>query len=231
MPVGFGTSWQFIGGTDSASYRLYDRLRRRVNGGLVSFICGHLPSPVLGDAGRGAAAHLNVLEAGSGTAFASSLFAKRRGVSMAICLDIDIAALKEARRRDPDIVAVAGDLMRMPFRDDAFGVAFNSSTLEHLVDPQGAVREMQRVVCGNGRVFVGLPYSRGPLFFQPLIRGTRIGVWLGEVFSRSSLDSLLASAGLVPVKHRRYFWRFFIGAVAVKSDSRSVDRAGGVVSC
>jgi SAM-dependent methyltransferase len=104
----------------------------------------------------------------------------------------------------------------MPFAADTFSLVFNSSTIEHLDDPAHAVREMQRICRQEGRVFVGVPYRYGPLAFQPLIYSTVIGRWLGPVFSRRGLTELLTTSGLAPVASVRYFWNFFVGAVAVK---------------
>ncbi|MCH7525899.1 MAG: class I SAM-dependent methyltransferase [Planctomycetes bacterium] len=156
------------------------------------------------------------MEAGSGTAFASSLFAECPKTFMSVCMDLDADALSEARRRDPALPAVVGDLMQMPFADGTFDLVFNSSTVEHMDDPVGVAGEMRRVCRDDGCVFVGVPYVWGPLGFQPIIRNTGVGVWLGRVFSRSSLDRFLREAGLTPVAHRRYFWNFFVGAVATK---------------
>ena len=204
-------SWQFVGGLNSPWYRFYDWLRQGVNRRMVDFLSRHLPSPgVPGGASC-------VLEAGSGPGSASSMFARRNDVALAVCMDLDESALREARRRDPAIPAVVGDLMAMPFADASFDLVFNSSTVEHLDEPQRAVAEMGRVSTHDGRVFVGVPYLYGPLWFQPLIAGTSAGIWLGTVFSRSSLDRLLGAAGLTPVRHLRYFWNVFVGAVATKS--------------
>lgn len=204
-------SWRFVGGLDSPWYRLYDWLRQGVNRRMVDFLSRQLSS----DTSPGRASR--VLEAGSGPGSASSMFARRSDVALAVCMDLDESALHEARRRDPTIPAVVGDLMAMPFADASFELVFNSSTVEHLDEPRRAVAEMGRVSTQGGRVFVGVPYLFGPLWFQPLIANTSAGVWLGKVFSRSSLDRLLSAAGLTPVRHLRYFWNVFLGAVATKS--------------
>lgn len=211
--MSLSSSWQFIGGVDGYFYRLFDWLRMGVNRRLVRYLSSNLPdeskNPMI------------VLEAGSGPAYATSLFARGERVHRAACLDLDESALREARRRDPECRAVVGDMCNMPFRAGTFALVFSSSTVEHLDQPGDAVQEMQRVCSGDGRVFVGVPYFYGPLMFQPLIRSTMIGEWLGPVFSRQKLGDLLASAGLTPVSSVRYFLRFFIGTVASKGRTSS----------
>lgn len=213
MPL--SRSWQFLGDIESPWYRFYDRLRRGVNARLVTFLAGHMCH-----ADRGLLPQRRcVLEAGSGPGFASFLLSKRADVSMSVCMDLDSDALKEARRIDPTRPAIMGDLMRMPFADDSFSLVFNNSTVEHLDDPLGAVREMRRVCNIDGRVFVGVPYRWGPLGMQPLLANTSVGIWLGKVFSRSGLDRLLGAAGLTPIAHMRFFWNVFVGAIASKQTS------------
>lgn len=63
---------------------------------------------------------------------------------------------------------------------------------------------------------MGVPYRFGPLAFQPLIAKTSLGVWLGTVFSASSLNQLFKKAGLHPLAYSHYFLRFFIGMVACR---------------
>lgn len=205
-------SWQLGGRADGQLNQLYDRMRRSVNRKLVKFLTANLVDDTAGNA---CAVHRpRILEAGSGTAFATSVFRRGPRGAAAVCMDIDLEALREARRRDPQLPCVVGDLHRMPFRSESFQLVFNSSTIEHLAQPGKALAEMQRVCRPDGRVFVGVPYRFGPLGFQPLIQSTRIGVWLGPVFSRRTLDSLLQRSGLRPLRHIRYFCRFFIGALA-----------------
>jgi SAM-dependent methyltransferase len=199
-------SWQ-LGGTSNPVYRLYDGLRRRLNRRLVDYVCDHaLPE-------HGGI----VLEAGSGTAFASSLMCEKPSIS-AIALDYDLEALMEAQRRDPSLPVVVGDLRRLPFRDDAVDVAWNSSTLEHLPSMDEALTELHRITKRGGRVFVGVPYVYGPLGFQRWIANTGAGAWIGTVYSEAGLRGKLAKAGFVPLNKLRYFFRFFIGIVAEKPD-------------
>ena len=217
-------SWVFFGRPDSAINRGYDWLRRRVNARLVRFLAAHLLSARALTAGDRQGKRIRVLEAGSGTAYASSLFRRSLDVGPCVCLDIDERALREAKRRDPALPAVVGDLTRMPFAEGSFELVFNSSTVEHLSEPSLAVREMHRVCEEGGRVFVGVPYRYGPLVIQRLLRRTKLGEWLGPVFSRKALDGLLRGQGLTPVEHIRYFLRFFVGSVGVKQ--AAVQRSG-----
>lgn len=202
-------SWR-LGKAGSPIYRLYDRLRGGVNHGLVRYLTASLGRLGLPDGVR-------VLEAGSGPAFASSLLARASAFGMSAALDYDPAALGEGRRRDPALRAVAGDLMRLPFADASFDLVWNSSTLEHLPDRDGALREMVRITKPGGGVFIGVPYAYGPLGVQRTIPNTKAGAWIGTVFTRAALDTFVLRAGLIPIDHRVYFYRFFMGVLARKA--------------
>jgi SAM-dependent methyltransferase len=198
--------WSFLGGPGTLPYRCYDALRRRLNARLVARFRA-----------RGLSAGARALEAGSGPGYASTLL-RGTGV-LGVALDIDREALAEARRRDPALPVVRGDLFRQPFRDAAFDLTWNSSTLEHLARPERAVAEMRRVTRPGGAVFVGVPYLFGPLAFQRAIRRTSLGIWIGDVFGGAALRALAASAGLRVEDGWTYFFRCFIGLYCRKDAS------------
>ncbi len=201
----FKRSWQ-LGDPGTPVDKLYDRLRKRLNQKLVRYLSAQIDeSP---DA--------FVMEAGSGPAYASSLFTKVPGVRMSVALDIDLQALHEARRRDPGLALVVGDLLHMPFAPNTFDLVWNSSTLEHIGDPVPGIREMARLVKTGGKVFIGVPYVRGPLGFQRWIQHTSIGIWIGEVFDKDQIHDLILHCGLSMPVFINYFFYFFIGAIATK---------------
>lgn len=199
-------SWQFLGGPGTWPYRLYDAQRRWLNRRLVRFLLGR----------TGLETGARVLEGGAGPGFASALFAEAQGAGLSVAADIDREALEEGRRRCGGLQAVAADLFRLPFRSKSFDLVWNSSTLEHLEPPAEAVREMARVAKPGGFVFIGVPYRRGPLGFQPWIRASRVGVWIGPVFGRCELAQLAAGAGLAPQETVTYYFGCFVGVLARK---------------
>jgi len=62
-----------------------------------------------------------------------------------IGLDASITMLESARKKAPDVIAVAGDAHRLPFRDGSVEVSFFSYCLRGLGQPLDAVREALRV--------------------------------------------------------------------------------------
>jgi SAM-dependent methyltransferase len=196
-------SWQ-LGRPGSAIYRLYDAMR----GWLSRRLVGYLAEKALSQAG------CRVLEAGSGPASASSLIARLPQVRLSVAADIDPAALREARQRDPALHVVVADLYHLPFQSNSLHLTWNSSTLEHLDAPERALVEMRRVTRQEGHVFVGVPYRYGPLGWQRWVAKTPVGVWIGMVFDRAELGDRMRAAGLEPIDALCYFFRFFVGVLA-----------------
>ena len=157
-----------------------------------------------------------ILEAGSGPAFASSIFNAEDRVCLSIAVDIDIEALHEARRRDSGLALVVADVQRLPFRNGSIDLCWNSSTIEHLETPEHALDEMKIVTKPGGMIFVGVPNSYGPLGFQRLISDTSVGIWIGRTFNRKQLTEMLSDIGLQPIHSIFYFFRFFVGVLARK---------------
>ena len=199
-------AWQ-LGSPGTWIYRFYDGLRERLNHKLVRFLA---ESALTRN-------RCTVLEAGSGPAFASSLLAVDPRVELSVAVDIDMEALQEARLRDPHLAAVVADLQHLPLRAESFDLCWNSSTIEHLDDPGGALSHMARVTRRSGKVFVGVPYLYGPLGLQRWIADTSVGVWVGPTFSREELTQMMLQTGLKPAKTIFYFFRFFVGVLAEKS--------------
>jgi ubiquinone/menaquinone biosynthesis C-methylase UbiE len=198
-------AWQ-LGSPETALYKFYDWLRNRLNFKLAAYLVSKGMST----------GECRVLEAGSGPAFASSILARNPKVGLSLAVDIDLEALEQAKHRDPSLSLVVADLNFLPFRNESIDLCWNSSTLEHLPSPQFALNEMVRVTRRGGSVFVGVPNVFGPLGFQRFIRNTSAGIWIGETFSLAGLKQMLQSAGLQPQNHIYYFFRFFVGLLAVK---------------
>lgn len=59
---------------------------------------------------------------------------------------------------DPAIRLVSGNVERLPFEDNSFDVVTCSHTLEHILDPSAAIRELKRVA--RRVLFVAVPCQR-----------------------------------------------------------------------
>jgi ubiquinone/menaquinone biosynthesis C-methylase UbiE len=100
-----------------------------------------------------------------------------------IGLDASVTMLESARRKAPEVIAVAGDAHRLPFRDGSLDVSLFSYCLRGLARPLDAVTEALRV---SSRVII-LDYSRPSL--MPEFIWNRVVNRLGyAVFGSRDID-------------------------------------------
>lgn len=201
----FSQSWR-LGESDNALNRFYFQLRSGVNRQISEWLARNA---FFGN-------DLMVLEAGCGLAEGSQMLAANPDVRLGVALDLDPEALKLAREQSFGVSLVRGDLFRLPFKPGAFDLVWNNSTFEHFPDRRTVVAEMTRVVKGGGRVFIGVPYRGGLLFFQRWIARTGFGEWIGQVFNRETLAVEMEDAGLTLEKFATFYFKIFIGCLARK---------------
>jgi demethylmenaquinone methyltransferase / 2-methoxy-6-polyprenyl-1,4-benzoquinol methylase len=90
------------------------------------------------------------LAAGTGT---STIAIGANGGRVVAC-DFSLGMLREGRRRRPDTNFVAGDGLKLPFRDGAFDAVSISFGLRNLNDIDAGLTEMLRVTKPGGRLVV-----------------------------------------------------------------------------
>lgn len=94
-----------------------------------------------------------VLDVAAGTGTAARVFADA-GAVVTAC-DFSLGMLRVGRRRPhPRVAFVAGDALRLPFRDATFDAVTISFGLRNVADPARALAELRRVTRGGGRLVV-----------------------------------------------------------------------------
>ncbi len=109
---------------------------------------------------EGARHALAVLDIGTGTARIPILVASRLPLATVLGIDLSVEMLALARRN----VEAAGltsrislaieDAKKVPREDGAFGAVICNTILHHIPGPAEALREMRRLVCAGGALFV-----------------------------------------------------------------------------
>ncbi len=121
-----------------------------------------------------------VLDLAAGTAVSTEEL--RLSGARAIGCDFSLGMLQAGRtnRARQSIPLVAGDAMRLPFRDGVFDAVTISFGLRNVAEPQVALREMARVVRPGGRLVV-CEFSRPT--FAPFR-----AVYLNYLMRRAAVD-------------------------------------------
>ena len=138
-----------------------------------------------------------VLDVGCGTGFATEgLLDRTRDVHG---LDQSVHQLEQAwaklGKHDP-VSFYLGDAERLPFRADAFDLAWSSGSIEYWPDPVETLREMRRVVRPGGRVLVVGPDAPR----NPLLRVLADAIML--FYDADEADRMFRAAGYEDVTHR-----------------------------
>lgn len=183
---------------------------------------------------------MTLLDLAAGTGVSSVPFAAA-GARPVAC-DFSTGMLDVGRRAHPHLTFVAGDALRLPFRDGAFDAATISFGLRNVADVHTALSELARVTRPGGRLVVletsqppartvrrlnriytdrVMPllsrlFSSDPAAYRYLAESA--GTWLDQ----QALADALRAAGWTAVR-----WRdLLFGAVAVHSADRAADTAG-----
>ncbi|ARM77021.1 class I SAM-dependent methyltransferase [Acidianus manzaensis] len=82
--------------------------------------------------------------------------------SFTICLDIAVRQLEIAKKKGCEYL-VQADMEYLPFRNFSFGYLLYIASLHHLSDPDLALKEANRVLKVNGKIFITV-WGRQPKF-------------------------------------------------------------------
>jgi SAM-dependent methyltransferase len=106
-----------------------------------------------------------LLEIGCSTGYLTGRFAGR--VDRVVGLDINLPALRAARRRSPPVPVVCSDVERLPFADGAFDAVVMLEVLEHTRCDAAALAEVRRVLRVGGALILSTPHAGMFAFLDP----------------------------------------------------------------
>lgn len=96
-----------------------------------------------------------VLEAGCGEGYGARLLS--RHAQRVVAMDYDGYSIAHVDRAYPELLVVGGNLVALPFVDDAYDAVVSLQTIEHLWDQDAFVVECRRVLRPAGRLILSTP--------------------------------------------------------------------------
>jgi ubiquinone/menaquinone biosynthesis C-methylase UbiE len=98
--------------------------------------------------------HKNILlDLGTGTG-GIPLLAVSKGFKKVIGLDFVFEMLEEARKKNPSIPFINGDILQLPVKDRSVGALTLSFCFRYIPHPQRFLKEARRILNNNGRIAI-----------------------------------------------------------------------------
>lgn len=99
---------------------------------------------------------INILDIGCGEGQSDKYFLKNMPKIKITGIDFDSQAISEARINCPQMTAKKDDIYNLSFKDKSFDLAISLEVLEHLSNPQKALKEIKRV---SNKFIISVPYE------------------------------------------------------------------------
>lgn len=96
-----------------------------------------------------------ILDIGSGGGWSIQKFSKNGTLYLIDLAHNNLKSLKQKYVVNPTV----GDAIKLPFKDNGFDYVIISEVLEHINNPEPAIREALRVTKKNGKIIITTPYN------------------------------------------------------------------------
>jgi len=135
---------------------------------------------------------LRILDIGSNGGNLTAKIAKFYPKAKIFGIDIYDKAVKYAQKKYPGVHFQTADAQRLPFRNESFDLIFCLETLEHIVSPSKALKEIKKCLKKDGRAIISM--DTGNFFFNLIwFFWTRVGrgrVWQDSHLHRFNYQKL-----------------------------------------
>ncbi len=120
----------------------------------------------------------SILDAGCGEGFTLDILQKHRIGKRLEGLEFSESAIALGKKHHPSLIFKQGSIYELPYKDNIFDLVVCTEVLEHLEDPQKALRELVRV----SRRYLVLSVPNEPIFMLAnFIRGKNWSRWGNDI--------------------------------------------------
>lgn len=136
-----------------------------------------------------------VLDLGAGTGRWTAVLAESVGADRVIALDLSRAMLGQVRRALPDVLAIRGNALALPFADASLGAVNCWNTLQALPDRAAVIAEVGRCLRPGG-TFTAMTFRPSPDELYGYFQSQKFGVCGVKLSIPEELRGWLADAGM-----------------------------------
>lgn len=127
---------------------------------------------------------------------------------------------KEFPESDKDHCFIVGNGYNLPFKSGCFDFVFCGAILEHTEYPEKIIKEIYRVLKGNGKTFIGVPTHIGMIYEgHPKFRGFNYGE-LKKILYKNNFKIIWKIKIGGPIAHYVSLTELFTRKFILKSDHK-----------
>lgn len=150
----------------------------------------------------------SILDVGSASGWFLSEIKKRNPTASCTGVDVYAPAIEYANKHYQDIIFKVADAHKLPFKQASFDLVICTEVLEHVVNPEQVVSEIERVLKPGGAAIIEM--DSGNILFKLAwywwtnLRG---GVWKDShihVFNATILENMLRKSNMEIIS-KKYF--------------------------
>lgn len=156
----------------------------------------------------------SILDAGCGEGFTLSLLKQSKLGKKLVGIDFEDDAIKLAHKINPKLDISKASIYELPYKDNNFDLVICSEVMEHLTDPEIAIKEIIRV----SKKYVLISVPNEPFFMMAnFLRGKYLSRWGNHPehinhWTASAIKSFAESEGLNVIKIVTPFaWTMLLG--------------------
>ncbi len=149
----------------------------------------------------------SILDVGCGEGFTLEKLYQNKVGKILEGIDYSSTAVKLGKKQNKKLVLKQGDIYELPYKANSFDIVLCMEVLEHLEDPEKALKELKRV----SKKYILLSVPNEPIFtLANLIRGKNLTRWGNDIehiqhWTSFSFEQFVAGDGFEKTKKRLPF--------------------------